>query len=323
MTSPVIFSYRFDGKGGGKALLGEDISKELKANNPAWAHLDVNSDETEEWLKQNVDYLDSIIIDAILAEETRPRLEEYDEGSLLILRGVNLNPNSDPEDMISVRLWIDRHRIISLQRRELKATTDIEKKLIDGKGPKDAADFMVQLATRLIERIEPVINELDENTDNLEENIIEEPDIKLRTQIVRVRKEAILLRRYLAPQREVINRLRSSEQKWLTKAHKRQLHENYDRIARYVEELDSIRERTQIVQDELQNALSDRMNKNMYVLSVIAAIFLPLGFLTGLLGINVGGIPGAENQDSFYIFCGILITIVIIQVALFKKMKWF
>ena len=323
MTNEIIFSYKFDGKGKGEALSGSDISKELKSNNPAWVHLNVNQNNTEEWLKQNVDYLDPIIIDALLADETRPRLEEYDEGSLLILRGVNLNPNSEPEDMISIRLWIDKHRIISLQKRELKATKEIEQKLIEGKGPKDAAEFMVQLATRLIEKIEPVISELDENTDDLEERVIESPDIKLRTQIIRVRKEAILLRRYLAPQREVINRLRTSEQKWLTKPHKRQLHENYDRIARYVEELDSIRERTQIVQDELQNSIADKLNKNMYILSVIAAIFLPLGFLTGLLGINVGGIPGSENQDAFLIFCGILIALIFIQIIWFKNMKWF
>jgi zinc transporter len=194
---------------------------------------------------------------------------------------------------------------------------------LDGKGPKDAADFMVQLATRLIERMEPVINNLDEDTDNLEEKIIDEPDIKLRTEIIKMRKEAILLRRYLAPQREVISRLRTSEQKWLTKIHKRQLHENYDRITRYVEDLDSIRERTQIVQDELQNSIADKLNKNMYILSVIAAIFLPLGFLTGLLGINVGGIPGADNPDAFMIFCGVLVVLVLVQVVLFKRMKWF
>ena len=84
-----------------------------------------------------------------------------------------------------------------------------------------------------------------------------------------------------------------------------------------------IRERAQVVKDELQNMLADRLNKNMYVLSVIAAIFLPLGFLTGLLGINVGGIPGADNSMSFLIFCGILTAIVVFQIWLFKKMKWF
>jgi zinc transporter len=61
----------------------------------------------------------------------------------------------------------------------------------------------------------------------------------------------------------------------------------------------------------------------MFVLSVVAAIFLPLGFLTGLLGINVGGIPGSENTYAFSIFILILIAVVILQVWVFKKKKWF
>ena len=94
-------------------------------------------------------------------------------------------------------------------------------------------------------------------------------------------------------------------------------------MTRYVEDLDAIRERSQIVKDELANILADKLNKNMYVLSVIAAIFLPLGFLTGLLGINLGGMPGAENPDAFWVFSGLLVAVVSLQIWIFKKLDWF
>jgi zinc transporter len=323
MSNPVIFSYRLQGDGSGIKLENEDIAKELKSNNPAWAHLDVsNKAVAQKWLKANTK-LDALTIEGLVAAETRPRLQESEKGSLLILRGVNLNPNSNPEDMVSIRMWIDEHKIITLQRRGIKAIREIETNIVKGKGPSTAADFMVSLSVKLIEKMEPVIQNLDDDTDNLEDRIIGEPDNKFRHEIIELRRESIQLRRYLNPQRDVISRLRTSEQSWLTATHKRRLHEIYDRLSRYVEELDSIRERSQVIQDELQNNISDKINKNMYVLSVIAAIFLPLGFLTGLLGINVGGIPGAENGNSFYIFCLVLICLVIGQIALFKKMKWF
>ena len=84
-----------------------------------------------------------------------------------------------------------------------------------------------------------------------------------------------------------------------------------------------MRERAQIVKDELSNALSDEMNRNLYQLSLITAIFLPLGFLTGLLGINVGGIPGAETPTAFWIFCGLLSLLVGMQLAMFRRLRWF
>ena len=127
----------------------------------------------------------------------------------------------------------------------------------------------------------------------------------------------------MAPQRDAISQIRQANILWLNDHHKSQLLETHNQVIRYIEDLDATRERAQIIKDELASIIADKLNRNMYVLSVIAAIFLPLGFLTGLLGINVGGIPGAENTSAFLIFCGILIVIVVIQVIIFKLKKWF
>ena len=78
-----------------------------------------------------------------------------------------------------------------------------------------------------------------------------------------------------------------------------------------------------MISDEVTNILTERLNKNMYALSVVAAIFLPLGFLTGLLGINIGGIPGAENPQAFVVICGMLALVVGLQIVIFQKMCWF
>jgi zinc transporter len=93
-------------------------------------------------------------------------------------------------------------------------------------------------------------------------------------------------------------------------------------LTRYLEDLDAARERAAVTQEELVSRLSEQMDNRMYVLSVVAAIFLPLGFLTGLLGINVGGIPGAEYKAAFAIFCTFLGAIAIIELIIFRKKKW-
>ena len=245
------------------------------------------------------------------------------EGLLLILRGVNLNEDSRPEDMVSIRLWIDSQQIISLRKFKLKAVHDIESKLKLGNGPRDSGSFICMLISRLFERMQPVISELDEMTDEIEENLLESPDKNLRNQIIEIRKKSIMFRRYMSPQKDAISKLLSSDVNFLTIEHKRQIQESLNHITRYIEELEAIRERAQIVKDELSNILAEKLNKNMYVLSIIGAIFLPLGFLTGLLGINVGGIPGANYENAFSIFLAILFIIVFIQVFIFKKYRWF
>lgn len=323
MTDAILCAYAIKGDGTGQPLSGDDISKTIKADQLAWVHLDAGHPDTKIWLEKEITYLDPLIIEALLEPQTRPRIVEHEGGALMILRGVNLNENSEPEDMISIRLWVDAHRIISLRLRKLKAVDDMINRLEGGNGPKNAGEFIGTLSGHLFERMEPVFSELDERLDTVEEEVIEHPDKSLRHTITDIRKQAIIFRRYIAPQKDVIAHLRNSDMAWLEHGHKRKLQENFDRVLRYVEDLDAIRERGQIVKDELASALADQINKNMYMLTIIAAIFLPLGFLTGLLGINVGGIPGAEFDGAFFVFCGILTSIVFLQILIFKWFKWF
>lgn len=319
-NSCIIKAYLLE-EGGGE-LEHSKIAEKLEADDLAWVHLDANHEDTRGWLEKNVDYIDRLIIDALLAGETRPRVVEYGSGFLVILRGVNLNPGMDPEDMVSIRLWIDENRIISLQKRQLKAVLDVGETIKQGKLSHDAGAFLVALITKLFSRMEPVIQELDERTDDIEENILNEPTTESRHDIIDIRKKAIILRRYIAPQRDVIAYLRSSDIPWLDVKHRRGLHECQDRVMRYIEDLDAIRERSQIIKDELANILADKMNKNMYVLSIVAAIFLPLGFLTGLLGINVGGMPGAEDDTAFWVVCLLCVGFGVGMIAIFRKLKW-
>ena len=323
MMDPVLFAVSVKGDGSGAYLTGTEIGRLLKDDQLAWAHLDANNPATKAWLEKEITYLDELVINALLAEETRPRILRLGDGILLILRGVNLNENASPEDMVSIRLWVDPHRIVSLQKRRLRAVGDIAERLAKGAGPDNSCSFVAMLINSLFARMAPVVTSLGEEMDDIEESVIDGSSDLLREQIVSIRKKAIIFRRYMAPQQDLIKALVDGEIDWIDAVTIRSLVEAQDEITRFIEELDSIRERAQIVNDEIGNMSTERLNRNMYALSVGAAIFLPLGFLTGLLGINIAGIPGAENPWAFLIFCGLLIGLVATQIIIFKKKGWF
>ena len=323
MSDPVLLSYSLDGLGGGVALHDGAISRLLKDDQLAWAHLNAEHPDTAAWLRREVGYLNDFVVNALLADETRPRILPIGEGVLLILRGVNLNENASPEDMVSIRLWIDPHRIISLQRRKLKAVSDLAANIEAGQGPVDCAGFITMLIGLLFARMAPAVTSLGEEMDDIEEGVLDGSANALREQIVSIRKKAIIFKRYMAPQRDLIINLLDTKIDWFADRNHHHMIEAHDNITRFVEELDSVRERSQVISDEVTNILTERLNKNMYALSVVAAIFLPLGFLTGLLGINIGGIPGAENPQAFLVFCGMLASIVGLQIVIFRKMRWF
>jgi zinc transporter len=202
------------------------------------------------------------------------------------------------------------------------AVQDIRERLESGIGPQDSADFLVEITTRLIERMGPVIADLDDAIDDVEDRVLTRTDSALRGELWHARHQAIALRRYIAPQRDAMARLVTERVSWIEPHIFQRLREVADRITRYVEDLDAGRERAAIVQDELNTRLSEQMNRNMYVLSVIAGIFLPLTLLTGLLGINVGGIPGEKWPWSFTAVAAGTVILGYIEYLLFKRLKW-
>jgi zinc transporter len=100
------------------------------------------------------------------------------------------------------------------------------------------------------------------------------------------------------------------------------LREEGDQLTRHIEDLDLARENALVTQEELMNRVALEQNSRMYLLSVVAAIFLPLTFVTGMLGMNVAGLPGIENPNAFLISAGIMLLLGAALVAYFKYKRW-
>ena len=316
-----VRAFLLDKKGSALELTYEELDGIDRIDKILWVHFDYSSKEAIEWIR-NKSNIDSVAIDALLTEETRPRTTVLGEALLIALRGVNLNPNSKPEDMISIWLYISPNMIISTRKRNLLSVTEIIEDLKSGIGPKSSSEFLVQLTLRVTDRMDNVIDEIQDRTDFLEENLIDSTTTELRNEILSIRRETIVLKRYLTPQKEALVKLYNEKIPWIDEYQRIELRETNDQLMRHIEELDTIRDKVILIQEELANSMSEQMNRKMYVLSIISAIFLPLTFLTGLLGINIGGIPGANNENAFLVFSLLLVIVVTIQFIIFKKKKW-
>lgn len=286
-----------------------------------WIHIDVNNDASRLWLMEESG-LEPTIIDALLAGETRPRSFSTKKGLLVVLRGVNTNPGDDREDMVSIRLWIEHDRIISTRRRQLLSVIDIRDLLAQGNGPKSSGSLLAALTGRLADRIGDFVDHIEEQVDDAEETMASEGQTQFRQEISTLRRQIASVRRFLAPQRDALDRLYRQPSGWLTDSEAHELREEADRITRYLEDLELARERTMVLREEFLGQLAQEQNSRMYVLSVVAAIFLPLTFVTGLLGMNVGGLPGLEHPNGFLASIVVMIVAAIVLLAYFRWKKW-
>jgi zinc transporter len=309
-----LFSMRFNGEGG----VSEDSSDESAF---LWRHIDIVDGDTEAWLIEELG-IDPVVSHALVTEDTRPRSLRVGTGIMFIMRGFNFNEGADIDDLVSLRMWVDGDRAVTLRHRRLFAPRDVKAALENGLGPKDAGEFMVAITDALASRMAEGVHNLEARADDVEEEVLLGKPADLRERLADLRRELIGVRRHLGPQRDALTKLFSEELPWLTSENRARLREVINQTTRYVEELDTARERAAITQEELNARIAEQMNTRMYALSVTAAIFLPLGLLTGLLGINVGGIPGSEHPAGFAAVCGLLLLVAILQISLYRKLRW-
>lgn len=291
-----------------------------------WIHLDPREEGVREWLETKSG-LPAHIVASLNAMDSRPRASAEDMGDLIILRGVNLNPNADPEDMISIRLWVQDNMIISTQLRKLQAIEELKREFTEKDAPVDPGAFILRLIDGLIRRMSAVLDGVADEIDLLEDLSQRggTPDhlSHLRARLAQQRHKIIPLRRYLTPQRDALISISGQGERFLDPHEIKQAREITDRVVRYVEDLDAMYERSQVIQDSLAAHLAERTNRTMLLLSIVTTIFLPLGLLSGLLGMNVGGIPWAQNDLGFWIICGLMTVIALILLAIFRRLKLF
>lgn len=318
----LIFACLLDGKGGAERIGWEGVESWTPTHPPLWLHVNSGSERVRRWLPTDGG-LTEPTAGAMLSQESRPRSFHGSKGFVAILRGVNLNPGSEVEDMVSLHIWSDGHRLITVREEKLRTVRDVYEELVTKKeGPETVPALFIELIDHLTDRIGAIVELYDDQLDAMEERTERDDPAELRQQLGDLRQEVVGVRRFLAPQREALNRLMADPPAWLDQRMLLDLRETTDRTQRHIEEIDVARERALVLKDDVANRLSEQMNRNMYVLSIVAAIFLPLSFLTGLLGINVGGMPGVDDGGAFWLTCAILGVLLVVELVIFRWLKW-
>jgi zinc transporter len=317
------FATVLDGRGCCRDLQGWDPLFRWRADDGfLWVHLEQDAPETKGWLLGGSG-LDPLIVESLLAEDSRPRMEEVDGGLLAVLRGINLCEEEEIE-LEPLHLWLDAGRAITLRHRAhaLSALRDIRIALHRGRGPRSAGELFVQVAAKLIRDVEPRMDRMDDVLEKLEDDLLERASPELRRTLADMRRQAIHLRRYLGPQREALTSPLLRDSPLLNDRDRLQLASVTDRVARCIEDLDAFRDRATILYQDLAAQIQEGIGKSAYRFSVIASLILPPSLIAGLLGVNIGGIPGAETPYAFPLLVLFTVILVYVQWWLLRRREW-
>ncbi|MGM0439889.1 MAG: CorA family divalent cation transporter [Chlamydiota bacterium] len=320
LSNPIICSYCIGQDGQLRAI--DDDSPDSQSEEMTWHHIDASHPKVA-WLLEEKYDLDSVVINGLLVKDARPRLLSLEKGFLLILKGVNDISVDDVEDLVSVRMWVEKKRIFTLSKRPLTIFdnffSDIERGVLVPSIP----EIMIKFVGLILKGYEEIIENIEERIDSEEDSLLDDYDNHDENTLSLIRRQAIILRRFLVPQKDVLRQLTLADYSWMSSKQHNKLKQQLDWILRNVEDIDMVRDRAKALQEEKSRILSEKTSKLMYVFALVTVVFLPLSFFTGLFGINVGGIPGAHNPWGFYWFGLFAVASALTTILALRKIPWF
>ncbi|WP_108818634.1 CorA family divalent cation transporter [Pseudovibrio sp. Alg231-02] len=311
----IVFS---KSKGMRRLTLEQLRDYELEPDEFYWAYLQRVAAQNREFLEEvGLEHSD---IDDLLAREVRPHCHVRTSGAFIAINVFNELPKQESGDMECAQIWVDAKRMICIWHDPL----DVFQSLLEGfktrVPPESTAEFWARLVLAIAERAEEMVEVLQDRIDHLEDVVLETGDHPWESELAQVRRLATIVRRSMLAHLDILRNFEIEKFEWVNRINKRRVREAGDRALRIAEEMDAIRERAEIVHDQIMFKRSENTNRYMLMMAAIAVVFLPLSFVTGLLGINVGGIPGSHDPVAFSIVSGLLI---IFGVGLFAIVRWF
>jgi zinc transporter len=320
----LLFGRVLDGRGGGRPI-GWQEAQGWQPQAPGevlWLHLCRTEPGVREWLEGELG-IPKPTAELLTGNANRPRA--FRDGQVLVatLRGINFNPEAQPEDMVSMQLWCDGTRLVTLRRFPLQTPRDTLAEIDTGHGPADAGALVTSLTEHLVTRMNASIVDMNEELDRLEDLDPDEEDVDaMLVKIASIRRNCLGLQRHMGPQHVALEAISHDAPDWFENHDRREIRETIALLRRFLDDIDISKESAVVIMDELRARSLAAAERTNYLLTIVAAIFLPLTFVTGLLGINVGGMPGVDDDRAFWIVCIMCAAILLVMLALFRRWKW-
>lgn len=320
---PLLFGRVLDGQGGGREIKW-DAAKHWEPAAPGevlWLHLHCEIEGLQDWLQVHFGMTPPTAA-LLVSDDSRPRSFREGEALVATLRGINLNPGAQPEDMVALHLWADANRVVTVRKVPLQTPRHVLRDIDAGQGPTDSGKLVTQIVEIMIARMSRSIVDMNQRIDQLEQPDQDDEAEDMLSRIADIRRNCLALKRHMSPQHEALEWIARDAPKWFEEDDRREIAETIERLRRYLDDIDISKESALVLMDDIRGRAIARNEQTTYVLTIFAGLFLPLTFVTGLLGINVGGIPGSQHSYAFWIVVAMCGGIFAALIMIFRRWKW-
>jgi zinc transporter len=231
--------------------------------------------------------------------------------------------DGDPDRLGAIHLYVDAEIVVTARLHPLKVVDQLRVELRHGVAVASTLQLVVHFIEDFSDVVANVVAGQSDIVDNEEDHILKDRHLRDGGELGGVRRLLARLRRHIGAQRSALEHLAHRPLPWWSEADSSDLRRAIDRLERIAMDVESVQERARLLQEEITRRTGEATNHNLYVVSLLTAIFLPITLITGIFGMNVGGLPWVEESSGFLWVFGIMALTAITSVVLLHWRRFF
>ncbi len=287
-----------------------------------WLHFNLSNASCEKWLHNNLMLSEEFY--QTLHEDSRSTRIELAENTLIGVVNDVLHDFSFQSAEIST-LWVHvTHKlVVSARRKPLQSIERLRQAVRNGEPIRSSVELLIHLLRDQADVLMKIVRDAVNRVDGVEDDLLAERISRKRTDLGTMRRVLVRLQRLLAPEPSALFRLLQRPPAWVTEIDKQELRQSTEEFSVVLSDLSSLQERIKLLQEEIAARVNEENSRSLFVLTIVTVLALPINMIAGLLGMNVGGIPLANDTNGFWIVVSIVSSITVVAAwLLFRIQKY-
>lgn len=310
--SGLVCGYLFGRTPGGLPLESNEAvewmrQREQFPNEFIWLHFNLANIASEKWLKENARLADEFY-ETLHEGSCSTRIELADNTLIAVMNDVLHDFSFDASDISTLWLSVDKQVVISARRKPLKAVDRLRNAVKCGEEIRSSVELLIHLLRDQADVLVKIVRDAIKRVDDIEDKLLAGKLHNKRANLGELRRVLVRLQRLLAPEPAALFRLLQKPPAWIADLDAQELRQSTEEFSVVLNDMTSLQERIKLLQEEIAARVNEENNRSLFVLTIVTVLALPINIIAGLFGMNVGGIPLAQEPAGFWIVVGIVAT---------------
>jgi zinc transporter len=272
-----------------------------------WLHFNLSHAGAEAWLRKHATDLPESFFEALHESASRSTRIERDGDSLLaVINDVTFDFSFEASDLATLWLALSPGLVLSARRRPLRAVDRLRMAVRRGEPLGSGLELLTHLLNDQADELQRIVRQATQRVDEIEDALLAGRPEAQTAEIASLRRLMVRLQRLLAPEPSALLRMLSRPPAWVTVEAREQLRRASEEFALVLGDIAALQERIKLMQDENATRVAEANNRSLFTLTMVTVLALPINLVSGLFGMNVGGIPLAEHGRGFWIMLALI-----------------